>query len=67
MKKIKIFVIFLKLFILKIQKFLENRHVRNFLPKKKIEQLKEHLNFTISKDTKNYVLLAWLRDFLIKL
>ena len=66
LKKIKIFTVFLKEFIEKIQTFLDSEFCKFFLPEKKLIELKQDLTCIISKETKNYVLLAWLRTFLVK-
>lgn len=66
LKKIKNFSKFLKRFILEVQAFLDKEFFNSsFLTEKKFIELRNKLNCDIDKDTKNYVLIAWLRDFLI--
>ena len=66
LKKIKNFSKFLKFFILEVQNFLDKEFFNvSFLTEKKFLELKEKLSCNIDKETKNYVLIAWLRDFLV--
>jgi hypothetical protein len=66
LEKIKNFSKYLKKFILEVQEFLNKDFFNaSFLVDKKFIELKNKLNCSIDKETKNYVLIAWLRDFLI--
>ena len=66
LKKIKNFSKFLKFFILEVQNFLDKEFFNvSFLTEKKFLELKKKLSCNIDKETKNYVLIAWLRDFLV--
>ena len=66
LKKIKNFSKYLKRFILEVQAFLDKEFFNvPFLTENKFIELKKKLTCNIDKETKNYVLIAWLRDLLI--